>query len=1306
MNWKKLVGWTFAALIAVVAIGVIGGYFYLKSSGFQQFAIRKIIDQANEATGGRTQIRALDFSLSTLTAHLYDVVIRGNESSDAPPLLKLDKLTVAVKIQSALHRKVTLSELLIEHPVVRIQVDREGKSNIPQEPPSQSSSHTNVFDLAVGHVALTRGEIDYNDRKTPVDADLYNLGTDVTFDPPATRYRGSVAYNNGYLHYGEYAPLPHSFNARFSATPSVFSLESAVIKVALSSVTLHADISNYSNPIVAGEYDIRVHTQDLAAMSPAAKTAGDVSLTGKIHYQNQSNQSFLRSVALEGQIASEGLSAVASGGHIDVRRLQGRYQLANGNLRAYGVEAELLDGRMNADVEMKNIDTTPSSRLSATLHSISLRAAQRAVDKPELRRVAISGILDGTAEAAWTGSMSNIRARSDLALRAAKISHAPSATYLPIDGVIHAAYDGLNNVLTLHQTTVRIPSTTLTADGQVSKRSKLDIHAAVGDLHQLVALASAFSSTPTAPLAVSGSAVLNATVQGSMQRPQISGKVRAQDLHVQGSAWQSAELSLQANPSRIIVSNGTLISAQRGEASFAATIGLHDWSYLPANPIQANLSARQMSVSDLEHLANVQYPVSGNLSAKVSVNGSQLDPKGSGTLEVANARVYDEPIRTLALKFHTEGSSIVSTLNVSTSAGSANSNLTFTPETKEYMLRLDAPSIVLQKLKLKTVQGKNLEVNGTLSVSASGQGTLDDPQLTASLQLPRLDVKQKSIAGVKAEVHVANKQANLTLDSQVAQASVRARGHVNLTGDYETDATIDTTAIPLDVLLATYANSAPEGFQGQTEFHAVVKGPLKDTTKLEAHLTIPTLNASYQALQIRAAGPIRADYSNFVVTLQPAEIRGTETSIRVQGSVPLAGTASPTLTAQGTIGARILRIVSPDLRSSGTVALDVRTTGSAQSPVVQGQVRLQNIAMSTPDAPVSVDKLNGTLDLTNERVQISNVAAEVNGGQITAAGSIEYRPNVQFNIALQGKSIRLRYPEGLRTLLDSNLNWAGTTQDSTLTGRVLVDQLSFTPDFDLASFGDQFSSNTAAPAQPGFDDTIKLQLSIQTQDNLSATSSQVSLTGSANLNVIGTAASPVIIGRTDLTDGELFYRNVRYQLQRGIVTFADPNQISPVLDVSVSTVVEQYNLTINLRGPFDRLTTSYTSDPPLATADIINLIAMGKTTSESAAASQSTDSIIASQAAGQLSSGVQKFAGISSLQINPLLGGNSQNPSAQVAIQQRVTKNFLFTFSTDVSQPGQEIVQGDYQVTRRWSVSVERDQLGGVSVDGRFHTKF
>jgi translocation and assembly module TamB len=371
----------------------------------------------------------------------------------------------------------------------------------------------------------------------------------------------------------------------------------------------------------------------------------------------------------------------------------------------------------------------------------------------------------------------------------------------------------------------------------------------------------------------------------------------------------------------------------------------------------------------------------------------------------------------------------------------------------------------------------------------------------------------------------------------------------------------------------------------------------------------------------------------------------------------------------------------------------------------QGQLQFQNVALTTPDAPIGVEKLNGTMKIANDRVQVAKMTAQVGGGDVSLGGSIVYKPSLQFNLAMQGQHVRLRYPEGLRSVLDANIAFTGTTQSSVLSGRVLIDSLSFTPDFDLSSFADQFSTPNT-PMQPGFADTVKLALNVQTQNSLSAVSSQVSISGQAVLQVGGTAADPVITGRTELTSGEVFYRNLRYQLQRGVITFDNPNQTNPVLNVSVTTIVEQYNLTLNLKGPLDKLTTSYVSDPPLATADIINLIARGKTTEEEAASSQSTDSMIASQVAGQLSSSVQKLAGISSLEIDPTLGGTNQDPGARIAIQQRVTKNLLFSFSTDVTQPGSEIVQGEYQLNKRWSVSVQRDQLGGVSVDGRYHTKF
>ena len=1302
MRWHRIIGYTAAALVGLILVAVVGGYFYLKSSGFKEYALRTIVKRTNDATGGRTEIGNLDFQLSTLTAHLYSITLHGSESSDQAPLLQIDKLTVGLKIQSILHHKVFLSELLIDHPVAHVRVDREGQSNIPQSPPSQTNSHTDVFDLAVRHVLLSNGQINYNDKKSALDADLFNLGTEIRFDLLAARYRGSISYDNGHLRYADYSPLAHSVNAKFRATRSRLSLESAEVKVGASTLSLHADMTDYSNPTVEGDYDVRIHTQDFREMSPAVTPAGDVTLSGKIHYRC-SEQPFLRCLSIDGQVASEAIAASSSQGHLDLHKLQGRYQLANGTLQARNIGAQLLGGRVNADFTIQNLDATAASRVRMSLVGISLEAAQEAMRKPDAKTVSLMGRLDGTADGSWKGSVSNLIARADFGLQAANSRTGPSSTKIPIDGSVHATYEGARSVITFRQTRLHIPSTTLSVEGEVSNNSNLQIQAAANDLHQLALLATALRPGQTGATDISGSAALNATMHGSMKSPHFAGQVNAQNLQVQGSQWTSAKISVEASPSRIVLQRGSLVNAHQGSASFSGNVALRNWSYIPSDPIVANLSVQRMSVTDLQKLANLQYPVSGDLSAEISVHGSQLNPVGAGSAKIANARAYDEPVQNLQAKFHADKGSLASTLDVGLPAGSAKASLSYTPKTKAYTVSLNAPSVVLQKLH--TVQAKNVPLTGTLKATASGEGTLDNPQLTATLELPELQLRQNSISKMKAELQVANQRADLNLSSQVAQSSVQAHGRVNLTGDYYTEAAIDTTSVPLDPLLAMYVSSLPEGFKGETEFHATSKGPLKDKSQVEAHLTIPVLKASYQSLEIGTAGPIRADYAHSVVTLQPAEIRGTGTSLRVQGSIPLAGNTAPNLTAEGSVDVNLLRLIQPDVQSSGTLALDIRASGSATSPAVHGQVRVNDVAISTPTTPLGVEKLNGILDISNNRVQISSFTGQVGGGQVTMGGSVTYRPNLQFDVSLQSNSVRLRYPDGLRAVLDGNLIFIGTTESSVVNGRVLIDTLSFTPDFDLAKFSDQFSGNSV-PAQPGFADNVKLSIGVQSKGQLSATSSQVSVEGRVNLHLIGTAANPVITGRTDLTSGELFYRNVRYQLQRGIITFDNPNQTEPVLNVSVNTTVEQYNLTLTLRGPFDKLSTSYTSDPPLATADIINLIARGKTTQESAAAGQSTDSMIASQAASEVTSSVQKLAGISSLQIDPLLGGNNQNPSARIALQQRVTKNFLFTFSSDISQPGSQIVQGDYQINKRWSVSVARDQVGGVSVDGKFHKRF
>ena len=523
MNWKRTIGLALAGLVALLILAGLAGYFYLRSNSFRQYALSKIVQQADLATGGHTQIGGLDFSLSTLTAHLYNITLRGTEGPEQPPLLRADELTVRLKIVSALHRQVNLRELLIDHPVVYVQVGRDGKNNLPAAPPSQNSSHTSVFDLAVGHVQLNNGEVNYNDRKTPIDADLYDLGTDIRFESLAKRYEGVISYDNGHVKYAHYAALPHNLKMKFTATPERLNLDSALLNLGSSNVTLHASVSDYSNPVADGGYQIHIHTQDFAAMSPQAAPAGDIALTGQLHYRAVGNEPLLRNISLNGKVASDALSAVASGNRVELRRLQGTYQLANGNLEIKNLAVDSLGGSITANADIKHLDTTQDSHLQAVLHNISLGALQRALHTQGISGASVSGAVGGKVKAAWQGSMANLRAHSDLSVQAIASSKSNSGQgSVPVNGAIHAAYDGARETISLRDTTLRIPSATLTAQGTISNHSSLQLKIAATNLHQLAVLATSFGSPQSRVPAVSGSATLNAVVSGSMKQAHCS----------------------------------------------------------------------------------------------------------------------------------------------------------------------------------------------------------------------------------------------------------------------------------------------------------------------------------------------------------------------------------------------------------------------------------------------------------------------------------------------------------------------------------------------------------------------------------------------------------------------------------------------------------------------------------------------------------------------------------------------------------------------------------------------------------------
>jgi translocation and assembly module TamB len=1313
-----VISWIAASLVLFAVIVTVAAVVVVRSARFHDYILRAVNEKASAALNTPVHLQNFALRLSTLTLDLYGLTVEGAGPGANQPLLQADHGYLDVNVTSLFHKEWYVEDVTIDHPVVKLIVDKNGNTNLPTIPQSNSGSNTNVFDVGIRHLLLNGGEVYVNDQKEPLYADLHDLRLKSSYDTTdGGRYYGDLGYRDGHLQYGNYAPITHDLAAQFDARRSGMSLNNVILTTTPMVAKLNVTLRNYSSPVGHASYSITVNGGELRhIMNDPTLPTGDVQINGAADYASQPNKPLLESIALSGDVSSKELRVRTSQLNTAVRNFAAHYQVANGDAEVRNLHANLLGGEITGQATVRDLSGRELGDAKLDLHHISLADAKSLANTASLKQISLQGDVSGALNVTWTGAMQNLVARADATVNSTVAPAQPGvpANAVPLNGVIHAVYNGTTQSTALKDSYIRTPETTLNLNGTLSNHSALKVNLQANNLAELENIANVFQTprpgqpAPT-PLGLSGKLSFNGTVSRSISAPELQGRLNGTNVQVHGASFKLLQADVDASPSNVAITHGLIEPNPQGQLNVNLQATLKDWSLSPQSPLQAQLDARNVALAPLARAADLTTPVSGTLNANVNMHGSEENPIGHGNLTLSNANIAGQPIQAVNVDFQGTGDAVNSNLLVRTSAGNATAKLVYYPKTQGYDGALQATGI--QLAKLQAIKERDIGIAGTLNLTANGRGTLKDPNGQLSLTIPQLSVKDQKIGDVSLQGNVANHEATFNFGSQVVNTQLRADGKVALTGDYYAEARLDTPLIALQPLLAVYAPEEASEVTGQTQIHAKLKGPLKRPKDVDAHLEIPTLQVKYAQVEIAAVKPILADYIDGTLTVQPTEIKGTDTDLRFEGRIPINTDAPAQITLLGNVDLALVHLLSPDTSASGQLQFDVNAAGRKITQDVQGQIRIVNASFSTADAPVGLSEGNGVLTLRGTRLDVSQFTGKVGGGTVTASGGVVYRPSLQFDLALNGRDIRMLYPAGLRTDLGMNLAMTGTPTSSLLSGQVSIERLSFTPDFDLTSFAGQFGGESSPPSRGGFTDDLKLNIAVRSPNGLSAYSRTVSIQGDANLRVIGTAADPVIVGRTNLSGGEVFVLGSRYVVQGGTIAFVNTTQTEPVLNLQVNTTIQQYNIAMRFQGPLDRMHTNYTSDPALPPADIINLIAFGQTQEAQAAQAQpgnlGAESVVASAVTSQVTGRLEKAAGISHLSIDPALGttGN-QNPGARITVQQRVTSKLYVTFSTDVTQTQSQQVLVQYRVNRKWSVSGDRDQSGGFGVDGRYHKDF
>jgi translocation and assembly module TamB len=307
------------------------------------------------------------------------------------------------------------------------------------------------------------------------------------------------------------------------------------------------------------------------------------------------------------------------------------------------------------------------------------------------------------------------------------------------------------------------------------------------------------------------------------------------------------------------------------------------------------------------------------------------------------------------------------------------------------------------------------------------------------------------------------------------------------------------------------------------------------------------------------------------------------------------------------------------------------------------------------------------------------------------------------------------------TVADANLSLTGTSSRSMLSGTVTIQRTGFNPQSDFSSLIAQSSEPVETPAaRTGLLGGLHFDIQVNTANDLQLQSSLAQdLQAEANLQLRGTFSNPALLGRINITRGQIVFFGTKYTVNQGSVTFFNPLRIEPIIDVALETKARGVDVTLTISGPLHHLNLTPSSDPPLAFNEIVALLATGRAPTgdptllaqqnstpqswQQAGASTLLGQAIASPVAGRL----QRFFGVSSLRIDPTIsGGVENNPQARLTLEQQVTRDITFTYITNVTTSNPDVVRVEWSFGRNWSAVALREENGMFGVDFYYKKRF
>jgi autotransporter translocation and assembly factor TamB len=690
------------------------------------------------------------------------------------------------------------------------------------------------------------------------------------------------------------------------------------------------------------------------------------------------------------------------------------------------------------------------------------------------------------------------------------------------------------------------------------------------------------------------------------------------------------------------------------------------------------------------------------------LEGGLKAPRGKITLNGDDLDLGVQRIEALALDVRAEDrKATIETLDVVMPGGGVVSGMGQVGYEGSFQFSLQARGLPIESFdRLREIK----TVGGQLDIDIMGRGSIHRPDIKGEATWKNIQVRDEVIEDLRLQFGL--KDNRLFLNGQQ-------------TFDLSAGYALSNKAFSMDLLMNNTSLAPWFAIVGRPELGGRINGSIRaEGNASDLKRTRATVDVSNIVLDLNGEAIAETNGLNGTFNDGKFKIPRFNLDLLGQGNLAMGGSGDIfgdiEISAEGEIPLKAANVFTPDLQGiKGRLLVMTFVDGPLNRPRLEGTIKIVEGGFRIPELQQTVHAVNGQMTFAAGEDVVGRFSGMLDDGRFDLDAKIEldgFSP-AWIDARMTATALPFQIPQTMEMLLSADLAMQGSPEDILVNGQIVLLEGLYYKNFKLnlleaVQVKEREDTPPAVKEVNPLLKPLRFDIHMKHRQPFVVDNNIADMDINPDIVLQGTPENPILTGSARVSDGTITYQNKVFEVQKGAVDFVNPYKTEAELDIKGRVDIREWQITISLYGPPDRLTVELSSVPSEEDADIISLLVFNKTTYElnegGSGAEQSPTVLLSRLLAASFGEDIKKRTGIDLLEVEAESAqDNNSTDRIKVTVGKDLSERMTVKYSVESKDGGYvHRAATEYKLLEYFLVSGFQDTKGIYGGEFIFRIRF